>query len=37
MDNMSRTIIRMLIEDHITDEQFDRLLRRRDDLLQRMQ
>jgi len=37
MDNMSRTIIRMLIEDNITDEQFDRLLRRRDDLLQRMQ
>jgi len=37
MDNMSRTIIKMLIEDRITDEQFDRLLRRRDDLLQRIQ
>jgi hypothetical protein len=37
MDNMSRTIIRMLVEDKITDEQFDKLLQRRDDLLRRTQ
>jgi hypothetical protein len=37
MENMSRTIIRMLVEDRITDEQFDKLLQRRDDLLQRTQ
>jgi hypothetical protein len=35
MDNMSRSIIKMLIEDKITDEQFEKLLRRRDDLLLR--
>lgn len=37
MDNISRTIIRMLVEDKITDDQFEKLLQRRDDLLQRIQ
>lgn len=37
MDNISGTIIKMLVEDKITDEQFEKLLRRRDDLLQRVQ
>lgn len=35
MDNMSNTIIKMLVEDKITDDQFEKLLERRDDLLQR--
>jgi hypothetical protein len=35
MDNMSRSIIKMLVEDKITDDQFEKLLQRRDDLLQR--
>jgi hypothetical protein len=37
MDNMSRTIIRMLVEDKINDEQFEKLLKRRDDLMLRTQ
>jgi hypothetical protein len=37
MDNISRTIIRVLVEDKITDDQFEKLLQRRDDLLQRVQ
>jgi hypothetical protein len=37
MDNMSRTIIKMLVEDKINDEQFEKLLKRRDDLMVRMQ
>jgi len=35
MDNMSKSIIRMLVEDRITDEQFEKLLKRRDDLVER--
>ena len=37
MDNISRTVIRMLVEDKINDEQFEKLLKRRDDLLLRIQ
>ncbi len=37
MDNISRTTIRMLVEDKINDEQFEKLLKRRDDLLLRIQ
>jgi len=37
MDNISRTIIRMLVEDKINDEQFEKLVKRRDDLLLRTQ
>ncbi len=37
MDSMSKSIIKLFIEDRVTDEQFEKLLSRRDDLLQRMQ
>lgn len=37
MENISRTIIRMLVEDKINDEQFEKLLKRRDDLMIRTQ
>jgi hypothetical protein len=37
MENMSRTIIKMLVEDKINDEQFEKLLKRRDDLMIRAQ
>jgi hypothetical protein len=37
MDNLSKAAIRMLIEDQITDEQFEKLLKRRDDLMERSQ
>jgi hypothetical protein len=37
MDNISRTIIKMLVEDKINDEQFEKLLKRRDDLIIRAQ
>lgn len=37
MDNVSTTIIRMLVEDKINDEQFEKLLKRRDDLMIRTQ
>jgi len=35
MDNISRSIIAMLVQDRITDEQFEKLLQRRDDLIKR--
>jgi hypothetical protein len=35
MDNVSRSSIKMLLDDRITDEQFDKLLQRRDDLIER--
>jgi hypothetical protein len=35
MDIISRNIVSMLIEDRINDEQFEKLLQRRDDLLRR--
>jgi hypothetical protein len=37
MENMSRTTIKMLVEDKINDEQFEKLLKRRDDLMTRAQ
>jgi hypothetical protein len=37
MDNISRSIIAMLVKDRITDEQFEKLLQRRDDLMKRAQ
>jgi hypothetical protein len=37
MENMTRTIIKTLVEDKINDEQFEKLLKRRDDLLTRVQ
>lgn len=35
MDSVSRSIIRLLVEDKINDDQFEKLLQRRDDLLKR--
>jgi len=35
IENLSRSITRYFVEDRITDEQFDRLLTRRDDLIER--
>jgi hypothetical protein len=35
MENISRSIIRLLVEDKISDDQFEKLLQRRDDLLSR--
>ena len=35
MDNVSKSIIKLFVEDQITDDQFERLLRRSDDLLER--
>jgi hypothetical protein len=35
MDNVSRSSIKMLLDDRITDEQFEKLLKRRDDLVER--
>lgn len=35
MDHMSISTIKMLVEDKITDDQFEKLLQRRGDLLQR--
>ena len=35
MANISATVFKMLIDDKITDEQFEKLLKRRDDLLER--
>jgi len=35
MDNISTSIFKMLVEDKITDEQFEKLLKRRDDLTER--
>jgi hypothetical protein len=37
MDNISRAIIKLLVEDKINDEQFEKLLKRRDDLMTRVQ
>jgi hypothetical protein len=37
MANASNQIFKLLIEDKITDDQFERLLVRRDDLLKRVQ
>jgi hypothetical protein len=37
MDSISRTIIKVLVEDKINDEQFEKLLKRRDDLMLRVQ
>jgi hypothetical protein len=37
MDNMTKSIITMLVQDRITDQQFERLLQRRDDLIRRAQ
>jgi enoyl reductase-like protein len=36
MDNVSRSSIKMLLNDRITDEQFEKLLKRRDDLIERL-
>jgi hypothetical protein len=36
MDNMSKSIIKTFVEDKITDDQFEKLLQRRDDLLARV-
>jgi hypothetical protein len=36
MDSMSKSIIKLFVEDRVTDEQFEKLLQRRDDLLERM-
>ena len=35
MDSVSKSVFKMVVEDRITDDQFERLLRRRDDLLER--
>jgi hypothetical protein len=35
LDNVIRSSIKMLIEDRITDEQFEKLLKRRDDIIER--
>lgn len=35
MENISKSSIKMLLEDKITDEQFEKLLKRRDDLINR--
>jgi hypothetical protein len=35
MDNISRSIIKLLVEDRITDDQFEKLLKRRDDLIEK--
>lgn len=35
MDNVSSSSIKMLLDDRITDEQFEKLLKRRDDLIER--
>ena len=35
MGKISSTVFKMLVEDRITDEQFEKLLKRRDDLLER--
>jgi hypothetical protein len=35
MDNVSGSIFKMLVEDKITDDQFEKLLKRRDDLIER--
>ncbi|PIU59607.1 hypothetical protein COS86_03410 [Candidatus Bathyarchaeota archaeon CG07_land_8_20_14_0_80_47_9] len=37
MNNISGTIIKMLVEDKINDEQFEKLLKRRDGLTVRAQ
>jgi hypothetical protein len=37
MANVSNQIFKLLIEDKITDDQFEKLLVRRDDLLKRVQ
>jgi hypothetical protein len=37
MANVSSSIFKLLIEDRITDEQFEKLLVRRDDLVKRVQ
>jgi hypothetical protein len=36
MERLSASVIKLLIEDKITDEQFEKLLRARDDLLERV-
>jgi hypothetical protein len=35
MDGISKTVFKMMVDDKITDEQFEKLLKRRDDLLER--
>ncbi len=35
IDSVSKSLFKMVVEDRITDDQFERLLRRRDDLLER--
>jgi hypothetical protein len=35
MDNVAKSIFKTVVEDKITDEQFEKLLKRRDDLLER--
>jgi hypothetical protein len=35
MDIVSKTVFKMMVDDKITDDQFERLLKRRDDLLER--
>jgi len=36
IDNLSRSVTRLFIEGKITDDQFDKLLKRRDDLIERV-
>jgi hypothetical protein len=36
MDNISSSIFKMLVEDKITDDQFEKLLKRKDDLIERV-
>jgi hypothetical protein len=36
MDSMSKSIIKLFVEDRVTDDQFEKLLQRRDDLMERM-
>jgi hypothetical protein len=35
MENTSKTVFKMMVDDKISDEQFEKLLKRRDDLLER--
>ena len=35
IDNISKSVFKLLVEDRITDDQFEKLLKRRDDLLER--
>ena len=37
IDGMSRNIVKMMVDDKINDDQFEKLLKRRDDLVERVQ